>query len=273
MRKSVGFIFLALLLGGCNNQNSTSSSGSVSTSGSAQPSPSVVLNQNIVKLNNFKNRLLTLKHEVSSCTYEISQIDNYNAINIETKESGTKNLYSNNFMTNTFSQTIGEDTFSGRRELGLNNNMIYQINYYGDNDSNNNVKYYEDNESSREGLFSLDFVTEYVNNILDYTIKYYEKNGRYSLKTNFEEVTFPDDGTIKLQYHFTYYSGDGTIKAEEVQREDILTLSNGYIVSSKSTMMYGLQDNVNYKYMNSEKTYKYETLEDYKETKLDPSKF
>lgn len=274
MRKSVGFIFLALLLSSCNEHNSTSNSGtSNSISNSVQSSTSVVLNQNIVKLTNFKNRLLKLKHDVSSCTYTTSQTDNYSALNVEAVESGTKALYSDNFMTNIFSQTIGEETFSGRRELGLINNMIYQINYYGDDDSNNNVKYYEDNETSRQGLFSLDFVTEYVNNILDYTIKYYERNGRYSLKTNFEEVTFPDNGAIKLQYHFIYYSSDGTIKAEEVQREDTLTLSNGYIMSSKTSMMYGIQNSVNYKYMNSETSYKYEELKEYTETKLDPSKF
>ncbi len=274
MRKSVGFIFLALLLSSCNNQNSTSNSEtSNSISDSAQPSHSVVLNQNIVKLTNFKNRLLTLKHEASSCTYTTIQNDNYSAIDIKAEESGTKDLYLENFMVNSFSQKIGEDTFSGRRELGLDNKKIYQINYYGETDSNNSVKYYDDNETSRERLFSLDFVTEYVNNILDYTIEYYERNGRYSLKTNFEDVTFPDNGTIQLQYHFTYYSSDGAIKAEEVQREDTLTLANGYIVSSKTTMMYGIQNNVNYQYMNSEKTYKYDALSEYTETKLDPSKF
>lgn len=283
MRKSIGFVFLALLLSSCNEHNSTSDSVSISTSNSvisnsisnSQPSasPSVVTNQNVVKLNNFKNRLLPLKHEASSCTYTTNQIDNYNAINIEATESGTKNLYSGNFMTNSFDQKIGETTISGRRELGLINNSIYQINYFGESDTNNSVKYYEDNETSRQGLFHLDFVTDYVMNILDFTISYYEQSGRYSLTTNFENVTFPNNGTIKLEYRFISYSNDGRVKVEEVQRDDTLTIENNRIVAAKTTMFYGIENSVNYRYMQSEVTYKYNALTEYTEEKLDPTKF
>lgn len=284
MRKSIGFIFLALLLSSCNEHNSTSGSvanNSASNSvisnsiSNSQPSasPSVVTNQNVVKLTNFKNRLLTLKHEVSSCVYTTNQIDNFNAINIEATESGTKNLYSGNFMINSFDQKIGDTTLSGRRELGLINNSIYQINYFGENDTSNNVKYYEDNETSRQGLLQLDFVTDYVMNILDLTISYYEQSGRYSLTTNFENITFPNDGTIKLEYRFINYSNDGRVKVEDIQRDDTLTIENNRIVAAKTTMFYGIENSVNYKYKQSEFTYKYDALTEYTEEKLDPTKF
>lgn len=224
----------------------------------------------------FKTQLLSLNHTVSSKTYSINQVDNYYSLDIETKESGTTTLYNNDFLATEFEQQIGETSkVAGRRESGITpTNNIYSIDYFGENDNQNKVTYYENNAANKAHVFNFGFVNDYVTLILDLTLYYYESEGlKLSLATNYDSLDLSKDGTHTLQYRFIYFAGNGTTKLEEVQRDDKITILNGKIVSSETTMLYGQQDSINYKYMESTSTYAYDALTDYSGTKLNPSDF
>ena len=95
-----------------------------------------------------KNNLLKLNHLVSSNSYTIYQEDYY-GITVEINETGTTNLYQDNFIVTEFEQKIGDDSVvEGRTEIGIDDVGIYQFTYYGeddidhiDNNGLNNCKY------------------------------------------------------------------------------------------------------------------------------------
>ena len=275
MKKSFVVLTLSLLLfTSCKGNSTNSSSSSSSSSSSINNSADTIL-----FLNQFKEELLAFDGNVSKRTYQTVQTNDYSGLDMEIKETGDYTLYQDNFLINQFSQTINDSTnVSGRRERGIaDSSRLYQITYYGNQDGDNSVTYYVNNEANLTAMFNLGFVSEYISQILDTTIYYYEmqeqENLRLSLTTNYSQVSFPTNGTITLQYRFIYYANTSMTKLEEVQRDDILTIENGMIVSSSTTMLYALQDAINYQYMTSEATYIYDTIQAFDGTKLNPTDF
>ncbi len=283
MRNKVLLLLLTVSLFSCNNPSSNSeliSSEEVSfveESSSIGSSEEVELSElDLVK--KIKSELEAFTSVVSSCTYNIEQVDYY-GISIEVSETGTKTLYNDNFLKVDFSQKIGGETIEGKREYGLSGGLIsgykiYEISYYGEEDSENKVSYYDDFENNRKLVFDIGFVNEYVSNILNTTIAYYEyDDSKLSLTTNFDQVDLSTDGTKLLQYRFIKFASNGIHKIEEVQRDDTIVIENGKIVSCSTEMLYSLQDGVNYQYMNKEVNFFYEELSSYEEIKLNPKDF
>lgn len=264
--------FIGIFCSSCNNNNKNSSPTSSASSSSTVQDPK---QEAIKTLNSFKETLLDFSDVVSKKEFDTKQVDNYYGMDIEVGEKGQSILYNDDFIVTNFTQTIGEEKVSGRREIGIaENNNLYQVNYFGENDSDNSVFYFVNNDYNKKVLFSLDFVTEYINNIINVTLSYYETEGlKLSLVTNYDLVDFSKDGTIVLQYRFINYAANGVNKTEEVQRDDEIVIENGKIISSNTTMIYSIEDGVNYKYLESKSTYFYENLTDYTGEKLNPSNF
>lgn len=267
--------FLPLVLVSCNENISSSSYLVNSFISSSVESLSSISSSNVRTqkeiVEDFKDDLLKINYQVSSSSYVTNQEDYY-GISVELSEEGEIRLYQDNFIVKEFEQTIGEDKVEGRSESGINDDKIYQITYYGEQDDNNSVKYYLDNDYNRKVIFDIGFINEYVNNILDVTLNYLE-NVKYkvSLVTNFDQIDLESDGEKSLQFRLISYAPNGIDKIEEVQRDDILVIQNRKILSSKTTMIYSLQDGVNYKYMEKNTFYHYESLETYNGVRINPT--
>lgn len=266
-------VFTSVFCISCNDNKINSSSTSSNTSST---STSVDASQETVKvLNSFKEKLNSISYVVSKEQFDIKQTDNYYGMDMEVGEKGESVLYNGDFVVTNFTQSIGDTKVTGRREMGIaENNNLYQINYFGEGDSDNSVFYFLNNDYNKKVLLSLDFVTDYINNIINVTLSYYETEGlKLSLITNYDSIDLSKDGTVLLQYRFINYAANGVNKSEEVQRDDELVIKNGKIISSSTTMIYSIEDGVNYKYLESKSTYSYDSLTDYPEEKLNPSDF
>ncbi len=266
-------VFTSVFCISCNNNKINSSSTSSNTSST---STSVDASQEAFKvLNSFKEKLNSISYVVSKEQFDIKQTDNYYGMDMEVGEKGESVLYNGDFVVTNFTQSIGNSKVTGRREMGIaENNNLYQINYFGEGDSDNSVFYFLNNDYNKKVLLSLDFVTDYINNIINVTLSYYETEGlKLSLITNYDSIDLSKDGTVLLQYRFINYAANGVNKSEEVQRDDELVIKNGKIISSSTTMIYSIEDGVNYKYLESKSTYSYDSLTDYPEEKLNPSDF
>lgn len=266
-------VFTSVFCISCNDNKINSSSTSSNTSST---STSVDASQETVKvLNSFKEKLNSISYVVSKEQFDIKQTDNYYGMDMEVGEKGESVLYNGDFVVTNFTQSIGDSKVTGRREMGIaENNNLYQINYFGEGDSDNSVFYFLNNDYNKKVLLSLDFVTDYINNIINVTLSYYETEGlKISLITNYDSIDLSKDGTVLLQYRFINYAANGVNKSEEVQRDDELVIKNGKIISSSTTMIYSIEDGVNYKYLESKSTYSYDSLTDYPEEKLNPSDF
>lgn len=266
-------VFTSVFCISCNDNKINSSSNSSNTSST---STSVDASQEAVKvLNSFKEKLNSISYVVSKEQFDIKQTDNYYGMDMEVGEKGESVLYNGDFVVTNFTQSIGDSKVTGRREMGIaENNNLYQINYFGEGDSDNSVFYFLNNDYNKKVLLSLDFVTDYINNIINVTLSYYEAEGlKLSLITNYDSIDLSKDGTVLLQYRFINYAANGVNKSEEVQRDDELVIKNGKIISSSTTMIYSIEDGVNYKYLESKSTYSYDSLTDYPEEKLNPSDF
>ena len=266
-------VFTSVFCISCNDNKINSSSTSSNTSST---STSVDASQEAVKvLNSFKEKLNSISYVVSKEQFDIKQTDNYYGMDMEVGEKGESVLYNGDFVVTNFTQSIGNSKVTGRREMGIaENNNLYQINYFGEGDSDNSVFYFLNNDYNKKVLLSLDFVTDYINNIINVTLSYYETEGlKLSLITNYDSIDLSKDGTVFLQYRFINYAANGVNKSEEVQRDDELVIKNGKIISSSTTMIYSIEDGVNYKYLESKSTYSYDSLTDYPEEKLNPSDF
>ena len=244
-------VFTSVFCISCNDNKINSSSNSSNTSST---STSVDASQETVKvLNSFKEKLNSISYVVSKEQFDIKQTDNYYGMDMEVGEKGESVLYNGDFVVTNFTQSIGDSKVTGRREMGIaENNNLYQINYFGEGDSDNSVFYFLNNDYNKKVLLSLDFVTDYINNIINVTLSYYETEGlKLSLITNYDSIDLSKDGTVLLQYRFINYAANGVNKSEEVQRDDELVIKNGKIISSSTTMIYSIEDGVNYKYLES----------------------
>ena len=266
-------VFTSVFCISCNDNKINSSSTSSNTSST---STSVDASQEAVKvLNSFKEKLNSISYVVSKEQFDIKQTDNYYGMDMEVGEKGESVLYNGDFVVTNFTQSIGDSKVTGRREMGIaENNNLYQINYFCEGDSDNSVFYFFFFFYNKKVLLSLDFVTDYINIIINVTLSYYETEGlKLSLITNYDSIDLSKDGTVLLQYRFINYAANGVNKSEEVQRDDELVIKNGKIISSSTTMIYSIEDGVNYKYLESKSTYSYDSLTDYPEEKLNPSDF
>ena len=275
MKKSL-ILFTALFLLAACNDNSNDLLSSEASSSSNNSSMQEV-NDPVESLNDIKEKLKVLDKEVSKETYKSSQIDNYSALEMEVKEDGETFLYKNDFLVQTFTQTINDSIeIKGKRERGINNNNFYQINYYGEQDKDNSVTYYVNNEANKKAMFTLGFVSNYVINFIDPLISEMNsknKNNRIVLQTNYDGVEVPTSGNIDLQFIFTQYDASGRIEVLKMNRVDHLVISDNKVISSKSKYLYSLQENTNYRYIEIETSYFYDPISDYKGDKLNPSDF
>lgn len=280
MKKFVIVLLLTLSLSSCNKENNKDSYSNSNVNSFKESSSEVISSSKISssinkteeeKIIEMKNDLLKLNYQVSENTYSILQEDYY-GITVEIEETGSTRLYDDNFIVKEFEQKIGDNSILGRNEIGIKDDNIYQLTYYGENDTNNSIKYYVDNDNNRKQIFDIGFVNEYVNNILDVTLEYLNNDeNKISLSTNFEQIDLFSDGSKTLKYRFTSFAPNGKNKIEEVERDDILTIVNGKITKVKTKMLYELQDGVNYKYMEKEVSFKYEELVSYDDEKLNPN--
>ncbi len=256
-------------LSACDNKKDTSSSCTSST-------PVSPNEEAIATLKAFKTTLSSFKTEASSKTFSKTQVDNYYGMEIESKEEGTTTKYLGNFIQTESNQQIGETQIEGvKNEIGITtDNYLYEIRYYSEGDEQNGVLFYENNTYNYSYLFDFDFASDYIYNIIDVTLNYYRVSGlKLSLTTNFDLIDLSEDGTHLLQYRFIRYGSNGISKTEEVSRDDEILVENGKITAVKTTMLYALEDAINYQYMEANTTYSYEELTAYPFEKLNPDDF
>ena len=254
-----------------NNGGSSSTSSSTSTTTPVDPNE-----ETIASLNAFKETLSSLNKGATAKSFNISQINNYYGMEMEVGEQGTTTKYLDDFILTESTQQIGDVTIEGvKTEIGITtDNYLYEIRYFSEGDSNNGVLFYENNTYNYGYLFDFDFTSEYIYNIIDVTLNYYRTPGlKLSLTTNYELLDLTQDGTHVLQYRFTRYGSNGVSKTEDVQRDDEILIENGKITTVKTTMLYALEDAINYQYMESSTTYTYDELTSYPFEKLNPDDF
>lgn len=261
-----GLLTFCFLLTSCKKDNSDNSSTSQTEKD--------IVREIVASLNNFSERLNEFDKGVSAKTYTINQTDNYYGIDVESIQSGTYQKYNDDFMTNIFEQNIGDSSVLGKEETGILTDRIYEISYFGENDSSNCVIYYPNTDSNHDAIFNLDFASEYINSIINVTLSYYRLNAyKYSLTTNFDTVNLSEDGEVTIQYRFIVYEKAGMGIIEEVQRDDKITILDNKITSCETTMLYSMQDGINFKYMEKTQQYAYNELTDYDGEKLNPADF
>lgn len=276
MKKKCLFILLGCLLSlvSCHQDNKKDSSPKMDSSFS---NPIEIEDSRITALKEFREELLQLEAMVSKKTYKTSQIDYY-GIEIESSEEGTVSVYQDNFIVTEFSQSIADEkAVTGRREMGITgskvNSLIYQIDYYGENDDANKTQYYYNTPENVKYLLNVGFIQSYLFSIINLTIDYLSTKGlRITLLTNFNTIDLSKDGVVTLQYRFTNTSIYG-VKEEEVQRDDVLTIQDGKIIKSNTTMFYSLKDGINSQYMEQEVNYEYGEIPAYNKDKLDPANY
>lgn len=273
----IGFKILCALLcfaslSACDkSKNSSSTSSSTSTTTPVDPNE-----ETIASLNAFKETLSSLNKGATAKSFNISQINNYYGMEMEVGEQGTTTKYLDDFILTESTQQIGDVTIEGvKTEIGITtDNYLYEIRYFSEGDSNNGVLFYENNTYNYGYLFDFDFTSEYIYNIIDVTLNYYRTPGlKLSLTTNYELLDLTQDGTHVLQYRFIRYGSNGVSKTEDVQRDDEILIENGKITMVKTTMLYALEDAINYQYMESSTTYTYDELTSYPFEKLNPDDF
>lgn len=273
----LGFKILCALLcfaslSACDkSKNSSSTSSSTSTTTPVDPNE-----ETIASLNAFKETLSSLNKGATAKSFNISQINNYYGMEMEVGEQGTTTKYLDDFIHTESTQQIGDVTIEGvKTEIGITtDNYLYEIRYFSEGDSNNGVLFYENNTYNYGYLFDFDFTSEYIYNIIDVTLNYYRTPGlKLSLTTNYDLLDLTQDGTYVLQYRFTRYGSNGVSKTEDVQRDDEILIENGKITTVKTTMLYALEDAINYQYMESSTTYTYDELTSYPFEKLNPDDF
>lgn len=265
------FLCFASLSACDTSKNSSSTSSSTST-----PTPVNPNEEAIASLNAFKETLSSLNKGATAKSFNISQINNYYGMEIEVGEQGTTTKYLDNFILTESTQQIGDITVEGvKKEKGITtDNYLYEIRYFSEGDSNNGVLFYENNTYNYGYLFDFDFTSEYIYNIIDVTLNYYRTPGlKLSLTTNYDLLDLTQDGTHVLQYRFTRYGNNGVSKTEDVQRDDEILIENGKITMVKTTMLYALEDAINYQYMQSSTAYTYDELTSYPFEKLNPDDF
>ena len=254
-----------------NNGGSSSTSSSTSTTTPVDPNE-----ETIASLNAFKETLSSLNKGATAKSFNISQINNYYGMEMEVGEQGTTTKYLDDFIHTESTQQIGDVTIEGvKTEIGITtDNYLYEIRYFSEGDSNNGVLFYENNTYNYGYLFDFDFTSEYIYNIIDVTLNYYRTPGlKLSLTTNYDVLDLTQDVTHVLQYRFTRYGSNGVSKTEDVQRDDEILIENGKITMVKTTMLYALEDAINYQYMESSTTYTYDELTSYPFEKLNPDDF
>lgn len=254
-----------------NNGGSSSTSSSTSTTTPVDPNEEA-----IASLNAFKETLSSLNKGATAKSFNISQINNYYGMEMEVGEQGTTTKYLDDFILTESTQQIGDVTIEGvKTEIGITtDNYLYEIRYFSEGDSNNGVLFYENNTYNYGYLFDFDFTSEYIYNIIDVTLNYYRTPGlKLSLTTNYDLLDLTQDGTHVLQYRFIRYGSNGVSKTEDVQRDDEILIENGKITMVKTTMLYALEDAINYQYMESSTTYTYDELTSYPFEKLNPDDF
>lgn len=262
-----GILFLSILsLLSCSSASSADSESSASSEN---------VRAEVRMLENFKSSLLLLDYEVNARSYRTEQTDNYYGLDMESTEVGSLQRYKGDFIAGTFTQTIGDQTVEGQKQIGMSDTsavrQIYSLVYFGEGEDGNKISYYS--ASYKESLFNLGFVKDYISGIVDVTLAYYaDETKKLSLQTNFTEVEIPENGSVLLQYRFTCFESNGINKAEEVERDDELDIRNGKIVSAKTTMLYALSDRVNYRYMESRISYGYEEATEFTGERIDPGK-
>lgn len=273
----LGFKILCALLcfaslSACDkSKNSSSTSSSTSTTTPVDPNE-----ETIASLNAFKETLSSLNKGATAKSFNISQINNYYGMEMEVGEQGTTTKYLDDFIHTESTQQIGDVTIEGvKTEIGITtDNYLYEIRYFSEGDSNNGVLFYENNTYNYGYLFDFDFTSEYIYNIIDVTLNYYRTPGlKLSLTTNYDLLDLTQDGTHVLQYRFIRYGSNGVSKTEDVQRDDEILIENGKITMVKTTMLYALEDAINYQYMESSTTYTYDELTSYPFEKLNPDDF
>lgn len=276
MKKKYLFVLLGCMLSlvSCNQDNKKDSSPKIESSYS---DPIIIEDSRITALKEFREELLQLEATVSKKTYKTSQVDYY-GIEIESSEEGTVNVYQDNFIVTEFSQSIAdEEAVTGRREMGITgskvNPLIYQIDYYSENDEANKTQYFYNTPENATYLLNVGFVQSYIFSIINLTIDYLSTKGlRITLQTNFDMIDLSKDGVVTLKYRFTNTSIYG-VKEEEVQRDDVLTIQGGKIIKSNTTMLYSLKDGINSQYMEQEVNYVYDEIPAYNGEKLDPANY
>lgn len=279
MKNKLLMLSILFLMVSCNTKDSSSlksekSDDSINLSESTNGST----NSNISSLNGIKEKLKVLDKVVSKEKYKAEQTDNYSALDMEVKEEGETSLYKDNFVVQTFTQTINDSIeIVGRRERGISNNKFYQINYYGEEDEDNSVTYYENSEENKKAMFTLGYVSSYISSYIDPLIGLMssssDSNNKVILQTNFDSVVIPQNGKVDLQFIYTQYDPSGKIKNIEMNKLDHLVIEDYKITSLSSEYLYSLQDATNYRYIKTDTNFFYEPISEYKSEKLNPNDF
>lgn len=271
MRKGKICLLLSFFLVSCGGGTQ---SNSVASGGGNSPSVEPELTE-IEKVIRLKERLLQFGEDPAKKIYSMEQEDSY-GITINSLENGTTIRYQDSFIVSEFQQKIGDgEMTNGRKEIGIAGENIYEILFFGAQEKDNNsVKYYVDNEENRAALLPIGFASEYIRDILNVTIAYFEQEDlKLSLLTNYSDIDWETDGEKTLSYRFINFAANGINKLEEVERDDKIVIEDGQIVSCETEMLYSLQNGVNYHYLKKNQDYFYEDLLPFEGEKLNPSDY
>ena len=195
-----------------------------------------------------KDDLSSFSDVVTLQNYQIEQEDYY-GISVNVSESGTLNLYNDDFIRGEFSQTIDEVSISGIEERGIKDNFVYQIKLFGNEGYKNR------------------YVLDYAIGILS------EDSSGLVLTTNFLDVDLSEDGEHRLEFKLVKYAANGIDEEFSFERNDTILIENGKITACSGEMLQSLVGGVNYQYQRYDYLYTYGELSDYTEEKLNPDDY
>lgn len=222
----------------------------------------------------FIEDLLPYDSGIVSQTYTSTQTDYYGAIEMEYTQTGTRTRYLDNFYEDNFKQISDDVEFFGVNQRGVTTyqgvECFYNIMDYTADDESDYVQYSQYDESQNDFVFATGFAHQYFYNYLT-TLLALMSTYTGTLTTNLHPSLLVDNGTIVLSSMFIV--GNEIDFSIKLQRNDILTVSNGVIIKAQTTQLYSLMSNTNYQYLESTTDFITGQLGAYQGTRLDPSAY
>lgn len=271
MKKILLISLIPLVLCSCNDTTSDSSSTSSSSGGEQKLTIDEKFTNYLAKFDNLDF------DDANKVTYQSTSVQSV-GIEIEWTQNGTATLYKNNFYHEEAVQKVEEqeiDVIYEKGETTYNNNdVFYNITYYGKGDSDNETVFYAKGTATFSSFACVSFKAYYLNSFLGYAYSNYLTNkdsGKYAftLECDNNDVDFKTDGTKTL--NFKYQIVSGTTIVNELKSDDTIEIQNGKVISSKSSYWLTTMNAANYITCARDASYSYdESIKTYEGDKLNP---
>jgi len=199
---------------------------------------------------------------VSSFSYEATKIDNYYAINVTTKQNGTKSLYNlssiGNFIDDAYTQYVEDNEgINGEIQTYVKNGTLFELHHYYDEDEPDKKTAAIYDEELYPYAFDLSLLAEEKGILSDFQENYIGAEG---YKTYCQFTPWEENGTFAYSYGVDIYRDNSC--EQSIVYENSVTLKDGQIVAATKELTNSfysgrevinqMTSNIKKEYVNSE---------------------